>query len=343
VAAELVACPKCSRNNNPLRQNCIYCGEPLPIIQELSADMVAARSSRAQENQSKSELDPLSQISTQLQQSLLGFSVIMLPSSERPDKAVEAITSMTGFNEEEARQLLELSYPMPLARFQHELEAKAISERLETTGLLTIVVSDEKLQPGTPNRRAKRLSIEGDTIRVLTDSNRELSQPIPRAEIKLIVEGKIRQRQLHTTEQNTRFGKQERELTDALEFVDEKPIMDIYTLSPDTGFRVRAESFDYSGLGSKMKLTAIENFRMLAAILRDAAPSAVYDSDFKNCTKLLEMVWPSTSRNESKGLRRAQLLTAGRIATRSMQHIDNEMQFNRYSRLRYHLMDSKDR
>jgi hypothetical protein len=340
VTAELVACPKCARNNNPLRQNCIYCGAPLPVVEEITPQMIAARASKTQEAASKNDLDPLSQISSHLQQNLLGYNVVMMPINDRYEGAVEALTAITSFTDIEARQLLEFTFPMPLVRLQYEIEAKAAVVQLQSAGLRMIVVSDEKLQPATPNRRAKRLSIDGNNISVNFETSNEPAHTVSSSDIRLIVEGKIRYRQMQSTEQNKGFGKFERELTDAVEFVDEQPVIDIYTSSLDTSFRVRAEAFDYSCLGSNMRLTTIENYRRLLSLLRDSAQSAKYDADFKQCMKLLEMVWPSMSRNESLGLRRAQLLTAGKITTRSARHIDNEMQFNRYSRLRYHFMIS---
>jgi hypothetical protein len=338
VAAELVACPKCSRNNNPLRQTCIYCGAELPAVEEISAQMLAARAAQSAEKLPQQDLDPLSQISSQLQQSLLGFNLIMLPSNEQPEKAVEAISSITNFNDVESRQLLELSSPMPLLRLQHEAEARAFQEKLEAAGLQIRVLKDEKLQPGTPNKRAKRLAIEDGKFDIHFESTADPPQSIPVSDIKLIIEGKIRHRQFQTTEQNKGFGKSERELTDAVEFVDEQPLVDVYTSSLDTSFRIRSETFDYSGLGGRMKLTTTENFRTLLAVLQEAAVAAIYDTEFKNCMRLLEMVWPSTSRNESMGLRRSQILSAGKISTRVAQHFDNEMQFNRYSRMRYYLI-----
>lgn len=343
MTAELVACPKCDRKNNALRPTCIYCGAQLPVAQEISADLVANRTSRAREIDAKAELDPISQISTQLQNDLAGYNLIILPvAADQQARAIDAITAVAPFNADEARQLLELGWAMPLLRFQHEIEAKAIYDRLRSGGLPVIIVSDDKLHPEEPNRRLKRLTLmpgaEGTTLTLQMENSAAPTQTVSAKEIRLIVEGKIRYRQTEATEENKGFGKRERELTGAVEFMDEQPILDLYLDSLETSFRIRAEAFDYSGLGTKMKLTTLENFRQLLTTIREIATAARYDNDFKQCTKLLDPIWPPQRRNQSLGLRRSQLLTAGKIATRSAIYIDNEMQFNRYSRLRYYLM-----
>jgi hypothetical protein len=201
-----------------------------------------------------------------------------------------------------------------------------------------LIISDEELQVATPNPRIKQLQImDGQTLTIRGENQLKAIQTLATNEILLITEGKIRYRQQHATEQNKGFAKMEREITAATEYVDEQAVLDVYTSALSTSFRVRADAFDYSGLGSKMKLTTTENFRMLVTTLMGLARSAVYDANFKQCSKLLEVVWPTTARSESGGIRRAQMLATGKIATRSVIHFDNEMQFNRYSRLLYHL------
>ncbi|MEW6732784.1 MAG: hypothetical protein AB1489_15770 [Acidobacteriota bacterium] len=341
MTTELLACPKCARNNSALRKNCIYCGEQLPVQESISAEAVVARAVKTRDIETKAGLDPLSQISSQLQQNLSGYNVVLVSYEAETEQVLSKLAGLTPFSEMELRQLLGYHCPFPLARFQYELEAKAIQEQLQTSGLQLMILSDEVLQAANPNRRIRRLqAIDGATITISAEGVQDSFHTIATQEIKLIVEGKIRYRQMQATEQNKGFGKTEREITNAVEFVDEQPLLDVYTLSLENSFRIRSESFDYSSLGNKMKLTTAENFRMLVATLRGAAAEAVYDSEFRQYVKLLELIWPSTSRNESLGLRRAQMLTAGKFATRSVFYYDNELQFNRYSRMRYNLLST---
>lgn len=342
MSAELVSCPQCARKNNALRPSCIYCGAALPVVEELSPE-AKARMAQPKERNQNVEHDPLSHISSQLQQSLLSFNIILLPiKEEQRAKAIEVLTMRGGYSDSEAQQLLKFSRPMPIVRYQHEAEAKAVFEQLQNEQLPIIIVSDEKLQLQNAPRRTRRLNINvenGMQLVVSPEVLTEAPQMLSGSDIQLIVEGKVRYRQSEATEENKGFGKTERELTNAVEYADEQSMLDVYTSSLDTSFRVRADAFDYSGLGTKMKLTTIENFRMLISVLRELAPKAVFDTEFKQCSKLLEQVWPSIQRNESLGLRRSKILSAGKISTRSVYHTDNEMQFNRYSRLRFCLLE----
>jgi hypothetical protein len=263
-----------------------------------------------------------------------------MPESGSPD-AQELLSGITPYTDDEFRQLLKLRRPIPIARYQNELEAKAVLDKLLTLNLPVKLISDKDLQLDTPCYRIKRLAIEvtdGLKLTISQENMPEKTEQISAKDIRLIVEGKIRQRQLDAVEENKSFGNTKRELADTVEFIDEQPILDLYTNSSAINFRVRANAFDYSGLGDKMKLTTLENFRMLATILRDIATTAQQDSDFKHCCRWLEAVWPSIKRVESRGLRRSKLLGAGKISTQTSYYSDNELQFNRYSRLCYHLL-----
>jgi hypothetical protein len=66
---------------------------------------------------------------------------------------------------------------------------------------------------------------------------------------------------------------------------------------------------------------------------RDQAPQAAYDDSFDSVRKALEIVWPAEQQNESSGWRRER---PGKYSVGSATELNNEMQFLRYSRLRYH-------
>ncbi|MBL8150785.1 MAG: hypothetical protein JNN15_12745 [Blastocatellia bacterium] len=333
---ELISCPKCSRKNNPLRGKCIYCGEVLPTVEKVSASLVTSRASYSKESDSSLSLDPLLQISNQLQQSLQGFYIVALPFDlETGQQKLSRLSLVTGMPEGDIKQLLKTNFPMPVMKVNSELEATAIVEELGRDNIVVRTVSDETLQPASHLQRMRKLTLEGDLLITTTENLKSSPTTLNPKDIILIVEGSIKRKQTHIVEENKGFGKTARELKDAVEFRDETQVVDIYSDSLTSSFRVRSESFDYSGFGSRMRLTALENFRMLMQTLQEVSVNAYIDTGFRKICKLLDSVWPLTSRSQSTGLKRAEFLAAGKFATSSVQYFDNELQFNRYSRILY--------
>lgn len=342
MSAELVACPQCGRNNNPLRAACIYCGKALPVPQEISPNSLPQIRPQNAALGSSLASDPITQMSIQMQQSAPGFNVILLPTSDDvANKALVTITSFGFLNLDEASSLLQYKRALPIARYATEIESRAAQIKLQGANLPCSIFSDEKLQLNTPNSRIRRLTIkETDNQAYLIlhpDNTLEPVKEILASSIKMIIEGRVRYQQSQAVEENPGFGKRSRELTNAVELSDESFFLDIYTDSLETSFRIKADSFDYSTLGTKMRLTAAENLKMLIGLLREMAPQATYDNSFRQLSKLLEPIWPPVRRQESQGLRRSSMLAAGKIATRSTYYTDNEQQFNRYSRLNFFL------
>jgi len=340
LSKEVVVCPKCTRNNSTLRAKCLYCGEELPATEDLKKNL-AAQAAKIRERDPNAQLDPLSQMTNQFQQSLAGFNIVLQPIlAEERSKASEEAAALGFYTASEAKQLLDLNRPIPIARYQTEAEAKIAEQQVAAAKLPVTLVKDDDLSFENPNRKIKKLAVDIINGVKLTATLDGFDEEINFAasDVILIVEGRLRFYQSEATEENISFGKRAREITEATEFVSEQTVVDIYTASEKNNFRIRVESFDYSGLGSKMKLTTLENFRMLQTILKDTCKNAIYDVDFKSASKLLENVWPCIQRQQSWGLKRTKMLGTGKIATRSVHFKDNEMTFNRYSRLRYYVI-----
>lgn len=317
----------------------MYCGEDLPVTDSLKKDL-SAQAAKIRERDPNMQLDPLSQMTTQFQQSLAGFNVVLLNILEEKRPQASDMVATLGFHtSSETKPLLNLSRPIPVARYQSEAEAKIAESQLCNLQLPALIVKDEEIQADKPNRRVRKfiINVIGGTSLTFTLDGFDEEVTINASDIVLIVEGRIRFYESDATEENKSFGKTTREITEATEYVNEQTMLDIYTKSLERSFRIRAESFDYSGLGSKMKLTALENLRVLQTVLRDIAKGAVYDTDFKQATKFLEPIWPYSQRQQSWGLKR-KMLGTGKVATRSVHYKDNELQFNRYSKLHYHLL-----
>jgi hypothetical protein len=335
VSVELVNCLHCTRKNNPLRPNCIYCGATLPQSSELS-ELTLAYNLTLQKDKEAS-FDRSTNISNYLQQNLPGFNVILLPlTAEQQTIARETLAKYSAYDSNDIDFIISQLHPWPLAHLLQEAAAQLLCDQLQRATLPTLLLSDEKHQLTNALPRLRTCKINQQEITLIFDQSKQSPVTIPATAIQLIVEGRIRHRHCDTKEENKGLGQRERELTQAVEFIDEQLIMDIYTADLATSFRIRSESFDYSGLAQKMKLTALENFRALLSTLREIAPQAKLHAAFRQHSRLLERVWPSTQRQESLGLRRAKFLTMGRISTRSAYYQDNEEQFNRYSRVSYY-------
>jgi hypothetical protein len=318
----------------------MYCGEELPITDSLKKDL-SLQAAKARERDPSAQLDPLSQMTTQFHQSLAGFNVVLLNVSEdRKNQASEIVATLGFHTATETRPLLNLSRPVAIARYQSEAEAKIAENQLLSSQLPALIVRDEDLQADKPNRQVRKfvVSVTNGTTLAFTLNGLDEEVTINASDIILIVEGRIRFYESDATEENKSFGKTVREVTEAIEYVNEQNVIDIYTRLPEKSFRIRAESFDYSGLGTKMKLTALENLRVLQNLLREIAKNAIYDTDFKQSTKFLEAIWPYSQRQQSWGLKRNKMLGTGKVATRSVHYKDNELQFNRYSKLHYNLL-----
>jgi hypothetical protein len=120
---------------------------------------------------------------------------------------------------------------------------------------------------------------------------------------------------------------------DSHEFLSDETLLDVYTASLETSFRIKADAFDYSGLATPLSYRIDLNLKSSIAALTGAAPAAVVDSDFSRLRALLSRAWPERSRNESRGIRRTGL-SFKPISQQSILS-DNSDQFERYSRLMF--------
>jgi hypothetical protein len=125
----------------------------------------------------------------------------------------------------------------------------------------------------------------------------------------------------------------ENRILDSSEFVTDETVIDFYTRNQSTPYRIAATSFDFSCLGESKSLLARENIASLVKLFRDRAPQAEYDDSFNSVRKALEIVWPSEQQIETTGWRRDR---PGKVSIGSVTELSNEVQFLRYSRVRYH-------
>lgn len=203
-------------------------------------------------------------------------------------------------------------------------QAQAISDKLRSVGIEPVTISDAQLNLATPPKQIAALAMDNDAV---TASVRRADErvSVPWNDVVLIVLGRL---YFMTTEVEQKRGKS-KQVLDERQLTSDEAVLDIYSRADETGWRIRAGSFDFSCLGAEKKPVAFENFRALADVLRRNAPHAVYDDSYVRLRVALNKVWPLESRANATERRRT--LTREIDATATIS--DNEIQFTRYARM----------
>ena len=313
---QMVRCEECLRANPPTRVNCLYCGAVLPH-NETTASL------------QKPALRPLEKWEQ-------GYNNILLPaaanvSSELGEAALRDASALLRLRPGDLTRILSAGMPLPLARAATFDEASLVQRRLSGLGIETCVVAED--QPGTDATGPVRVRV----IEIVADGIHAYQSPetppikILWSDFILLVPGRLIVKRVEMKEQ--KGGRAENRILDSSEFATDETVIDFYTSKHTTTYRIAANSFDFSCLGDRKRLVAAENIMTLLQLFRDHAPQAVYDDSFNYARKALEAVWPAEQQNESSGWRRER---PGKYSVGSATELNNEMQFLRYSRLRYH-------
>lgn len=310
---EMVTCAECLRANPPTRSSCFYCSARLPL-----ADGVASRRRRLTIRRPEKWEE--------------GYNVIL---RERvPEASTELLTevaSLLKLEREAARRILESEKPLPLARVDSPEEARLVAERLGSSGLSALVISDRELMLRDENRRRARAFDFEDAGLVGYASGSHEEWRADWADILLLVTGRLITRRVELEERRKTRGS---EAVEAREMMGDVLLLDLYTKEGDGGWRVASDSFDFSCLKERKALVASQNFATLLEVIRERAPAVIVDDSYNSLRHALGSVWPPEERTES-GLRRER---PGRFNLEAVMTSDNETQFTRYSRLRHYLL-----
>lgn len=313
---QMVRCEECLRANPPTRVNCLYCGAAMPLNETTAALQ-------------KPALRPLEKWE-------LGYNNILLPSATNPvgsldEATLREVSDLLRLRPADLSKILAAGTSLPLARAASSDEALLVQRRLNSLGIETCIVADS--EPGTDATGPIRVrAIElYDAGLYAFQSPESPAVSIVWSDIMLLVAGRLIVKRVELKEQ--KGARAENRILDSSEFVTDETVVDFYTRKQTATFRVAANSFDFSCLGPQKTLVAGENISRLLNLFREHAPHAAYDDSFNSVRKSLEIVWPSEQQNESGGWRR---LRPGKYSIGSATELSNEMQFLRYSRLRYH-------
>ena len=308
---QMVRCDACLRANSPTRLNCLYCAAILPHNETAH---------RLQ----KPALRPLEKWEQ-------GYNNILLPpAANLTGVALDEAADLLRLQLEDLSRILGSPTPLPLARAATIDEAQLVQRRLSLLGIDSIIMPDA--EPGT-NGSVKVRAMEIDELGIYAFPT--LEAPFIKVrwtELILLVVGRLTVKRVELKERKA--ARAENNIVDSSEFFTDQTVADFYVHTQAPPFRIAANSFDFSCLGTNKGLLAGENIERLLQLFQERAPHAEYDDSFNVVRKTLEPVWPSEQQSESSGWRRDR---PGKYSIGSVMELSNEPQFSRYSRLRHYL------
>lgn len=305
MSQAVTICPRCQRRTPAARGECIYCAEPLPFS--------SIESAPPQRNIDTGEL---------------AFNAILEPRGSFANETVlESLAFALQLEMAEARALIDCPGPVPIARSQTRQEAEMICALVRSCGCRAAVMADEEMRLQDELLRARRLAIVGTEICV-THSGGTLV--LARSEVRLLVFGELSNKRIDYIEG---IGEKRRAagVLDSSEYRSEETMLDVYAESLNRSFRIKSDSFDYSGLVSPLSFRSDLNFKSAVSALGEALPHATVENNFGRMGRLLERAWPERTRKETHGFKRTGL--SFRSVAQASAISDNRDQFERYSRL----------
>jgi hypothetical protein len=230
---------------------------------------------------------------------------------------------------ENVQEVLDANMPLPVARTASREEAELVVMRLRDLGLHSVTLSDDDLGISLV-KRVKSMSFEDESLTIYQAGAGEPTT-ISWANVTLILPWRLFEARFEMNERMTR--KPEKEILDTSEFFKDEAVIDFYDTEHSFTWRVNATAFDYSCLGRDKALVVNENIRKLQRLIIERAVNAQVDESYPGVRNLLELAWSMLPETQSSGWRRERpgKLTVGMTTTKS-----NEIQFTRYSRLRYY-------
>lgn len=307
---QMIACSKCSKANPPNRFKCLYCGTTLEISAEKVADV-------------NLNLRPLEKWER-------GFNVIVIPGGD-DEGIAETLFRIAGLNEEAFADLVKAGRPFPVARVESEREAEIVRDKIVRAGFAANVISDEKLAADNPPRRLRNVEFQGGKATfTLFNSGEKIT--LEKNDLALIVSGSIFESKTETTEKRK---KREMHTTGETQTSKDETVLDIYSTADPIGWRIRERGFDFSCLGEKKGLIAVENIQRLIAVFGAFAPDAVIDREFSKISDTLGAIWEVEETIDSSCLQRSMFKSGDRTRIRSSSNLS---QFTKYSRMLRHLL-----
>jgi hypothetical protein len=310
----MVRCEECLRANPPTRVNCLYCGKSLP-----STETNAAFQKPALRKLEKWEQ---------------GFNNITCPDSndEVSDELVKRAADLLRLEADDLRRIYQAKRPLPVARAATMDEVSLIERRMADLGLTTVVVSDEALKlEAQPPQRMRAFELNAERLIGHHLASAGLTS-VGWSDISLVVQARLFVKEVELRERKSRRA--ENDIVAARESATDEAVFDLYSQKEDGPWRIAANSFDFSCLGDRKSLLAVDNFTRLIALISERVPHVEIDDSYRVLRHALEPVWPTERQTEARGWHRDR---PGKYSTGEAVISSNESQFTRYSRLCHYL------
>lgn len=308
---EMVKCDGCSRFNPPNRLKCFYCARDLNIA-AVKAEIIKPNLRKLEDWEN-------------------GFNVIYLANRQRNEIDIAKIAKLLSIEVETLNAIFDPVESMPLARVESEQEARVVSDRLRTFGLECKIVGDEALMDETPPKRLRGLNFVDQEIHLI-DFNTGETKTIYRGDLALIVTGAIYRSK---NEVVRKIKRGEKKVLDQSQTTSDEVLIDLYSKDDSLGFRIPTSGFDFSCLGGEKEMLAINNIRKLTRKLAEFAPNTKLVDKYQTVYDGLLNVWEIERRKDSSGLQRHGF---GKFEMGNTESSSNLKQFNKYSRLQWHLL-----
>lgn len=303
---EMSACPKCSRLNPKTRFECLYCGQMLATEPDIEAPRITLKKPEIWEE---------------------ALNVIFIGASGASNlSAISAAVSVFGIDSNLVRLALENAIALPLCRVNRLEEADFIRSRLETAGATVCVIEDRRLNQDKPPVRIRSARFT-ETALLLEDFNTGRIAQILFDERVAVVSGRL----VTSQSEHRSRRKDDEKRRESITITVDTPLLDIYRQGDPSGFRIRADGFDFSGIGNSAGLIAETNLKILTEMLVERLAAASFDNNYEKVRNELSEIWPLEVNNSSRGIYRTGLGTGFAAG----ETTNNANQFTRYSRMMY--------
>ena len=319
---EMITCDACLRANPPTRAACLYCGADLPANGNEHDSQSAAEATGSTAGPTEGSEEDVSD----------GYYVVLNPNQTNSpsESSLSEIASTLHLKISEVLSVFDGGRAVPVALAATPEQAAQLIEKLQALGIEADTFRDDGLGVDIPARKIRALKLSDDGfISVRVSDGGKVSTPWD--ELVLIIFGRLLVNRVEVEEKRRRGRAQP---LDTRELFSDESVLDLYTKSTDSGWRISASSFDFSCLGSEKAMTAFENFSALLNLVRVRAPNVEVNAAYQGLRPVLANLWPLEPQTRKGGWRRS---GAGKYDMAIVTTTDNEGQFNRYSRLCHRL------
>ena len=314
--AEMITCDECLRANPPTRTNCLYCGAILPAtgkepnIQPLTASIAETVESASVES---------------------GFYVVLAPGQGEPlsESSLTEAAVILDLKPAEVQIAVGSARPVPLARAATIEQATVMADRLEPLGIGVDIFRQDTLNLDSPITRIRALEFTDEGLSAVPLRGERISMKWE--DLILVVTGRRLIRRVVVEERRRRNSAKP---LDSRELFSDELLMDLYTSSHDVHLRIYSNGFDFSCLGADKSITAAENSTKLLDLLGRRALNVEVDDAYRSLQAGLGSIWPLEPQTNRGEWRRSGV---GKVDVSTVTTLDNENQFNGYSRLRQYV------